>query len=505
MTNSSYYDGDFDAMPGRTLSARWVLTAALRLKTAAHFGGRGVSSLDMQILRCVRSGRPLLPGTSLGGALRAHLLDRLAGYWSEELQGDFGQPTPEANLAAKLFGAVRGLDSNDHSQSQLIVFDALGTLPDDSAYTEVRDGVMIDASTGIAADKKKFDFEVLPPGTTFDVRFDLLVLAGTDEIELLSLLCASLEGLGEGDIRIGLRRSRGLGAVLSENWTVRRYDLSSQQGWLDWIGGDHIIKPDLSSQLSIRSAIHSVILNNQLLRNYTDNRRRIIIDVEAFLLGDILIRSPNAKADGPDVMHLSSGGVPILSGTSLTGVLRSQALRIVRLVHGMTRTDAEIFVAQLFGPREERDRNPELQPRGSRFRVSEGEVTKGRNQRITRVAIDRFTQGVVPTALFDEQTHVRGTVQIRFELRNPRDGEIGLLLLILKDLLTGQLPVGGTSSVGRGVLIGRQMTLTGIGIPQPIQMIFDEAETKLGRVPVNIEFNRLIQIFTQAVFCDSKA
>jgi hypothetical protein len=70
------------------------------------------------------------------------------------------------------------------------------------------------------------------------------------------------------------------------------------------------------------------------------------------------------------------------------------------------------------------------------------------------VAIDRFTQGAVDTALFDEQTEVGGRAVVRLELRDPREGELGLVLLVVKDLLDGVVPVGGTSSVGRGVLRG---------------------------------------------------
>ena len=501
MTESIYNDRDFDAMPGRALAARWVMIATLRLETAAHFGGRGDSALDMPILRCARTGLPLLPGTSLGGALRAYLLDRLVGYagWHDVTSHDRNDwEGIDRRYVAKVFGGARTDDNG--SQSPLIVFDALGTLPADSASTEVRDGVLIETATGVAADQKKFDFEVLPPGTAFDVRFDLLVPAGTDERELLSLLCASLEGLGNGGIRIGLRRSRGLGEVACENWTARRCALSTPEGWLEWIGSDHMPKPDLSSQLSIRDAIQSAMPSGGSLHDQPDKRQRIILEADAAILGDLLIRSPNAQADGPDVMHLSSGGRPILSGTGLTGVMRAQALRITQLVQGLSRPDAErLWIAPLFGPREERTRNPDFQPRGSRLRVSERPVANGRFQRVTRVAIDRFTQGVVPTALFDEQPYVGGKVHLRFELRNPRDGEIGLLLLVLKDLLTGQLPVGGTSSVGRGVLVGQRMTMTGSGIREPIEVSFDEAEARRGRVPAGGELNKLVQQFVQAV------
>ena len=66
-------------------------------------------------------------------------------------------------------------------------------------------------------------------------------------------------------------------------------------------------------------------------------------------------------------------------------------------------------------------------------------------------------------ALFNEQpifpnseTHLK----LNIELRNPEDNEIGLLLLLLKDLWTGDLPVGGTSSIGRGRLQGKDVTIT---------------------------------------------
>ena len=41
MTEPDYHDPNFDAMSGRGLKARWVLTAVLRLESAAHFGGQG--------------------------------------------------------------------------------------------------------------------------------------------------------------------------------------------------------------------------------------------------------------------------------------------------------------------------------------------------------------------------------------------------------------------------------------------------------------------------------
>jgi CRISPR/Cas system CSM-associated protein Csm3 (group 7 of RAMP superfamily) len=80
----------------------------------------------------------------------------------------------------------------------------------------------------------------------------------------------------------------------------------------------------------------------------------------------------------------------------------------------------------------------------------------------SRVRIDRFTGGSYPTALFTQQPAFGGEeamVKLEITLRRPEDAEIGLLLLVLKDLWTGDLPLGGESSVGRGRLHGQRATL----------------------------------------------
>lgn len=182
-----------DAMPPRPLCARWVIRGTLTTESALHLGGEGTERVDMPVLRDPRDGRPLLPGTTFAGALRSALADRLAGYGEGE--------APEV---AALFGGTRGDD--DGSQSPLIVFDALGELPHAHGI-EVRDGVAISPATGIAEDHKKYDYEVLPAGTTFAVRLDLVVPAPAigprrtqpSEKALLEYLAAALDAFTHGE------------------------------------------------------------------------------------------------------------------------------------------------------------------------------------------------------------------------------------------------------------------------------------------------------------------
>ncbi|MGE4056660.1 MAG: RAMP superfamily CRISPR-associated protein, partial [Vicinamibacterales bacterium] len=266
---------------------------------------------------------------------------------------------------------------------------------------------------------------------------------------------AALDAFAHGQSAFGAKRSRGLGRV-STVWAAWRFDLGSPEGWLAWTLSDHerpfAANPD---QSCIRDALEQVAPEDvRPLELPGDRRERVVIDVDLTLAHDILVRSPGTDPGAPDASHLHSGGTAILPGTSLAGVMRTQALRIAKLLRD-NHNDAAIWIDRLFGPRFEGQRpSVKLRPRASRLHIGEARLEGSQPQRQTRVAIDRFTGGVVDTALFDEQTEVDARATVRLELWNPRPGELGIVLLVLKDLLDGSLPVGGTSSVGRGVLRG---------------------------------------------------
>ena len=64
-------------------------------------------------------------------------------------------------------------------------------------------------------------------------------------------------------------------------------------------------------------------------------------------------------------------------------------------------------------------------------------------------------------------------------MRQPKDYEVGLLLLLLKDLWTGDLPVGSTSNIGRGRLQGKESTITWQSSKNPKKWLIKLKENKL--------------------------
>lgn len=210
--------------------------------------------------------------------------------------------------------------------------------------------------------------------------------------------------------------------------------------------------PDVKPSADARSALRNAWPDHQLSA-YPDNRRRMVIEADLSVVGGLLVRSAPAGPDAPDAVHLQSAGRSVLPGTSLASVLRARALRIAKVVRD-AQNDAEQWVEGIFGPKQYGSPGQKSLT-ASRLRVTESVIENGERARPSRIRIDRFTQGVFPGALFDEEPEYGGKLKVRLELRFPKPGEVGLIFLTLKDFLSGDLPVGGTSSVGRGVLRGR--------------------------------------------------
>ncbi|HMQ32496.1 MAG TPA: RAMP superfamily CRISPR-associated protein, partial [Chloroflexaceae bacterium] len=443
-----------DTWTSRQIVRRLVVTGDLTLTSPAHLGsGEPAGVTDLTLLRDAVEGRPLLPGTSLAGALRGYLLARAAGYGETERgaierQAERAKADAASQIAA-LLGGQKGDD--DGAQSPLIVEDALAT----PGPAEVRDGVKIDPSRRTALDAGKYDLELLPAGTSFPLRFELLL--GPDEDEnraRLALLAQALGALEQGEIRIGARRSRGYGACRVAGWRAVSYDLTTPDGLLAWLGADHgwMAAPAGATREGLAESVLDVKAPAR------DTRHRFTVELSCAIDGALLIRSEEAltsTGDQPDFIHLRDlAGRPILPGTSLAGALRSRAHRIVEAVRpgkGQAMVDA-LFGRDLHAGRGD--------PTMSRLVVGEAAIAGGRTLVQSRVSIDRFTGGALDTALFSEAPQFGGDVTLSLELRAPKQGEIGLLLLLLKDLWTGDLMIGGEGSVGRGRLRGRSATLT---------------------------------------------
>lgn len=430
----------------REIAERLVVTGELRLESPAQLGnGDRGEHVDLPLLRDAREGLPLLQGTSLAGALRNHLRAYELGFRQPEERGRGSRTDEPPHLAELLFGGVKG--DPEGNQSPLIIEDSLAA----PSTGEIRDGVRIDGATRTALPNFKYDLEVLPPGTIFPLRFELLLPDDVAQAERLrGALALALGGLARGEIPLGARKSRGYGRCTVGAWQLTTYQLrTSAADLLAWLAADHAAwgyhptGPAMAT-LGAPPAVR-------------DRRQVFRVEADFALATPLLIRSEEPLVEGdhqPDVAHLRDGaGEPVISGTSLAGALRARTARILAAVRPGDRQD---LLDELFG-RDMHRRSGD--PTASRLKVSEARITGGHPLVQNRVSIDRFTGGAFDTALFSEAPQIGGASRLTLAIHDPSDAHKGLLLLLLKDLWTGDLALGGTAAIGRGRLRGLQATI----------------------------------------------
>lgn len=477
----------WSAEKSRWIHQRIVVEGDLVLRTPAHFGtGEGDDLIDMPLLLDAYDDEtPLLTGASIAGALRSYLRSQQAGY---------NQPLPERNdpqyitrvaeerkrAAVKLFGGFRADDEG--LQSPLIIEDAYGQA--DTVGVELRTGVRLEGKTRTASHGALYDMRLWRAGTIFRLRFELLVgqqfrknrsgefapVSVQDqaryEHDLKQALVTALDGLSNGHITLGAHKRRGYGQVEVNRWRVKTYDLTNPVQLCDWLKYGSNPLPENMAVANLQTAL-------QVADLLADARHFFHLHATFTLDGSLLIRSSGGQDDvGPDMVHLHSyrprqkKEMPILSGTSLAGALRARATRIANTLDMADKATELIY--GMFGA-DMNDRawmkaKKENEGQASRVLVEEAVVENGCADLVqSRVGIDRFTGGARDTALFNQQPvwgKPETTITITLRLVNPTEAEIGLLMLLLKDLWTGDLPLGGESSVGRGRLQGKQATLT---------------------------------------------
>lgn len=512
----------------------------IRTQTALHLGsGKGNEATDA-LLRRNAQGRLLLPGSAIAGALRT-IATRLAprlhaeqGLCQAIREGRFTDPCE--CWVCNLFGDVNPQEADDNRSkskrggvaSRLWVYDAEYDAQQASA-TSIRDGVGIDRASRTAARQGavKFDLEVLPAGATFILQ---MTLSPAKEVEtqkrnegLLTLTLAEWE---DGRGALGGRMARGLGAFKVESITWRERNLQVDKALMDFLkreAGDFFAGFSLSSaqterrkQAKKRYPIQAW-QGQDRLTNFTDYavaRSWATAELTLHFPGPMLINDvAMARRSGFDhapLAAVANGQQWLLPGSSLRGIIRSQAERIARTIatqhawqkhkdercayflqHNpagdpnmtsskkavagktakLANSDALLTAAGVDGTVRVKPSHLDLADRlfgsvrlGSRLLIEDGNLVyvndkKPKLKAMDFLAIDRFTGGGRDSAKFDAIALWQPTFKCRLRLDNPQAWELGWLLLTLRDLHQGLTTVGFGAAKGFGAVTLQQATI----------------------------------------------
>ena len=439
---------------------------------------------DLTLLTDPRSGRPLLPGTTLAGALRAYLRAREHGFPGGESEEE--DDRPEEGFASALFGERAAGDQepngdgNGPAPSAVTVDDALGQIPD-GASIEVYEGNRLAGVSRTAEEEALYSRTVWPAGTTFDLHFEMELPANEERAaRYCTALVSALQGLEDerAGIRLGGRKRRGFGRVDAKGWQARCFDLTDPEDFLNWVenGGDSL--SDIESRPCGDVTELCEVLDRELedveVEVIPDERTMVFVGATCNLPHGLLDRTAGTTGE-PDVAHRraydpesgdeSGEERPVLTGTQMGGALRARARRIARTI-APSEEGAKTLVESVFGSDPDPDREDDLH--AGRLWIDRSFI-EGDSGSIglmdlvqTRIQIAPWTQAPASGALFNEQP-VRGgddvEVTLRWRLDRPDPEEIGLVLQLLKDLWTGDLATAGTQSIGRGRFRGKTATI----------------------------------------------
>lgn len=258
-----------------TFQGRLRLEGLLTTRTGLHIGAGGSGDplgTDLPVVRD-GSGRPFIPGSSLKGVLRSAAEALLHG-------APFADRTPRPELwACRMMSGdpcvthERVNKLRDDKESQVPPLDPdtisrevaeavweescticrlFGSLaiasrarfPDlplageDLPGLELRNGVGIDRDKGLAANQVLYDFEAVPPGTSFRLT---VILDNPEEADA-GLLLYLFHELDQGNLALGGKASRGLGLVRLDWQSIVETELRKDNPFADLLSSRDLLK-----------------------------------------------------------------------------------------------------------------------------------------------------------------------------------------------------------------------------------------------------------------------
>ncbi len=483
-----------------------IIIVQLETRTALHIGDIGGDEVTDDLLRRDAQGRLFIPGSALAGPLRA-IATRLAPrLGSESCAAVIGSHKQCSCWACDLFGEVNPQEGNEKGgrASCLWVEDAYDVTRVNGP-SSIRDGVGIDRPSGAAARQGsvKFDLEVLPSGAVFNVRMTLRTQPDPDiQIRnemLLTLALAEWQG-GRGNL--GGRVARGLGGFEVVRIDCYERKLDTTQHLMDFLrrqDDDFLAATVIST--SVQERLEAIRKEVKITPASSKNRRTNLAayavarawaeaDLTLQFQGPMLINDlARSRRGGFD--HAPWKDSPwlrdawVLPGSSIRGVIRSQAEKIARTLATQRATGLTDFLERCPAGDPNNSRRPDaplansdcllqqagisgedvVKPAqldladqlfgsvrlGSRLIVEDGRLAnRPERKAMDFLAIDRFTGGGRDSAKFDALVLWKPAFRVRLRLENPEPWELGWLLLVLCDLHDGLATIGFGAAKGFG-------------------------------------------------------
>lgn len=420
-------------MSNHSVNGKIVIAASFKTHSAFVIGkGKDMSSNADCDIMLNSDGEPYIPASSFAGKLKAFILSRLPG---------------EKSISAFFWGSEKSQNNEQEYQSHFNIEDLMTFDTTAKMKISIRDGVKIDYKTGMAESGAKYDYEVAEPELDFHLKAEVTIREGVDINEIKESIAQVFAALNHPDFRIGALTNHGFGVIKDVVFNAWHFDFKERKHTAQWF--DYLTKIQTQRKISREYfAISPGGLPSLDLNGANVLRSAAFCVTATFLLKTpLIIGTYGTNANEPDKKHLQANGKNIITGKSIRGALRSRAEKIKNLL-----LPESNIVNILFG---EVDKKMNTKTKG-KLRIDEVILDDSVPSTQSRIKIDRFTGGAMDGALFDSSPiSSLNKIELKFTiLKDATEQEKGLLLLLLKDLWTGDLAIAGEKNIGRGVLTG---------------------------------------------------
>lgn len=381
-------------------------------------------------------GIPILPGTSIAGAVQDYLKERKEHhyhtFWGNE-KFDNKVYFFDSSLIAEYSNTGKSLEKRTRHKHNAIF--------------------------GGAEDEKLFPENYLKRGSRFGIVAKTFTFQKEQKM-VTDFFEDMINGLENGEILLGSNKNNGCGQIHVKTAKRAQFDFTNPNNYVRY----YEFVPENANDPSYQEFTY---------QKQTINSNRITLILRAFIRDALLIRAEQiGKQDAEyQVMEpMQSNGEFIIPGSTIKGILRGYCAKICKTV-GINDKKKELWIELLFGAESmdtknadssDHEQQEKYNPKKGCIRIKDIKIEDTAQLEYTRIKIDRFTGGTITGAKMTSNPVTRGNLSIHLEMKpDIPDGEQGmqtfriaflLLFLSLRDLGQGKIPIGSFSSVGFGRL-----------------------------------------------------
>lgn len=400
-------------------------------------------------------GKPVLPGNSLGGALREYLKE------TEALE----------EIVRKYMGGVKPGEDRQEIFITSGVYISDGKIEGD-VVSRRKEGTAVNPAYGAAERHSKYTLEYLPEGTEISFRIEGDVCDGKEQedaqgeeklsaAELEKIIGTWAQGFATQALVLGGQKSNGFGRCELKKLEKTVFPLDNSRSLDEYI----------FQRKDLRESRKKTLVWKDLAYYSLTKRSTVVFSMRGVFPYGVyqsfpIEESGNTNADptgeppGKQLTGLlQKGNDYFIPSTSLKGIIKNEIRLLLRRMTGQKLVAAKL--EDLFGGEKNRGRLV-----FSDLRIADGkpveverylknnqERWEARKGQPVYIKIDRLTGGAFDSALKHQQ-EIQGSAEIRFELTEQsgwdHNPHIFPLVYALRRIGAGTVPLGGRTVIDLG-------------------------------------------------------